>query len=164
MSYHQFRSNGIIENGKVKESDITTSTIDMNNGIIHSHAQPILDTDVVNKIYIDNRIRSLTVNLLNISPSFLLLPPSFTSILSGSLIINIVYIAGSNGPSATFHLNKSDTSLPGTIHRTNTSAGSGTLERLMMIWDPNESPKIYKTGSNYNGIYQIFIIPNFILI
>lgn len=164
MSYHQFVSNGIIENGKVRNSEITTSTIDMNNDIIHSHAQPILDSDVVNKIYVDNRIRSLTINLLNTSPSFLLLPPSSSTILSGSLIINIVYISGSNGPSATFHLNKSNVSASGSIHRTNVSAGSSTLERLMMSWLPNESPKIYKTGSNYNGLYQIFIIPNFILI
>ena len=161
MSYNQFVSNGIIENGKVRESDITKSTIDMNNGIITSHAQPINNTDVVNKIYIDNRIRAFTVNITGTGDTEIKLPPS-TSIYTGSLIINIVCIGVINGPSATFHINKSDISKHGSIHRTNTSAGTTTLERLMIKWDPLETPKVYKTGSNYSGTYQIFIIPNYI--
>lgn len=161
---NNFVSNGVIENGKVRKSQITESSIDMNNGIITSHIEPNNYTDVSNKGYIDKRIKVFNISLSNTSTSDIKLPPYNSDIYRGNLIINIVNISTPDGPNATFNINKSDINNTGVIHRTSTSAGTTTLERLMIIWPANSTPKIYKTGTNYNGIYQIFIIPNFILV
>lgn len=159
-NYKQFVSAGILEDSIIRESDIQTSTIDMNSGIITSHAQPIQQTDVVNKQYIDNRISVFTVNLTGTSASNILLPPLNTNILRGNLIVNITSISSPNGPSATFELCKSDQTVKGSIHRSSTSAGTSTLERLMMTWNINSTPIVYKTGLNYDGVYQVFMINN----
>jgi hypothetical protein len=157
-AYKQFVSNGIIEDGIVRGSDINTSTIDMNNGVITTHGTPINNLDVVNKAYVDARIKTFTINLSGTSP--VVLP---ISILKGSLSVNIFSIVN-DGPTASFNINKSYTSINGAIHRTNTSAGQTSYERLMMDWPSGGSPRIYKTGSNYDGIYQIFLIANYILL
>ena len=163
-SYKQFVSNGIIEDGIVRDSAIETSTIDMNNGVITNHNKPINSTDVVNKIYLDERINVFTINLTGTSPSNILPPPLLSPILTGSLLINVVAISSPNGPSATFQLNKSNSSQIGSIHRTNTSAGTTSLERLMITWGVSSTPQLYKTGTNYDGIYQIFLIQNTFLL
>ena len=157
-AYKQFISNGITEDGIIRNSDINTSTIDMNNGVITTHGTPVNDLDVVNKIYVDNRIKTFTINLSGTSPTVLPI-----AILKGSLNINIFSIIN-NGPTASFNLNKSYVSINGAIHRTNASAGQSSYERLMMDWPSGSNPRIYKTGSNYDGIYQIFLIPNCILL
>lgn len=163
-SYKQFISNGIIEDGIVRDSAIETSTIDMNNGIITNHSQPILQTDVVNKLFVDNRIAVFTVNLTGITPTNILVPPLSSTILKGNLIINITSISNPNGPTATFHLSKSNSSELGSIHRTSTSAGTTSLERLMMDWNIGSTPRLFKTNTNYDGVYQIFLIRNSILL
>lgn len=157
-AYKQFVSNGIIEDGIVRNSDINTSTIDMNNGVITTHGTPVNNLDVVNKLYIDNRIKTFTINLSGTSPT--VLPISITK---GSLTLSIFSIIN-NGPTASFNLNKSYTSINGAIHRTNASAGQSSYERLMMDWPSGGTPRIYKTGTNYDGIYQIFLMPNYILL
>ena len=163
-SYKQFVSNGIIEDGIVRESAIETSTIDMNNGIITNHNQPILQTDVVNKLFVDNRIAVFTINLSGTSPSNVLVPPLSSTILKGNLMINITSISTPNGPTATFHLSKSNSTQVGSIHRVSTSAGTTTLERLMMDWNIGSTPQVYKSGVNYDGVYQIFLIRNSFLL
>jgi len=164
MSYKQFVSNGIIENGIVRDSAIQTSSIDMNNSVITNHNLPLNSTDVANKQYIDTRIQVFTINISGVSSTPITIPPLNLNINKGSLVLNVVSITSPNGPSATFHINKSTPSQKGSIHRISSSAGENTLERLMIEWNQNTSPIIYKTGNNHNGVYQIFLIKNEFLI
>ncbi len=163
-SYKQFVSNGIIEDGIIRDSAIQTSSIDMNNGVITNHNQPVLQSDVVNKLFVDNRIAVFTINLSGTSPTNILVPPLSSSILKGNLIINITSISAPNGPTATFHLSKSNSTQVGSIHRASTSAGTSSLERLMMDWNVGGTPRLYKTGVNYDGVYQVFLIRNSFLL
>ncbi len=161
---NNFVSNGIIENGKVRNSQITTSSIDMNDSIITSHIDPINYKDVSNKGYVDKKVKVFNITLSGTNTTDIILPPYSTNIYSGNLIINIVNISTPDGPNATFNITKSNQNNIGAIHRTSTSAGTTTLERLMVIWPANSTPKVYKTGLNYDGVYQVFIIPNFTLL
>ncbi len=163
MTTYNKVSSSVVEQGKIRNSSITTSSIDMNSGVITSHGTPIADTDVVNKLYIDNRIRTYTINLTGTSPSNLIIPPS-TNILKGDLTISIISISSPGGPSAKFFLSKSHQSLEGSVHRISTSAGFTTQERLRIEWNSASTPVVYKTGINYDGVYQVFLIPNIILL
>jgi hypothetical protein len=156
---HPFRSNGIIEEGQVKNSAITNSSIDMNNGVIIDHGTPIQPTDVVNKSYIDIKISAFTINITGENnPTTIILPPS-TNILEGDLTISIKNIV-ENGPSAKFSICKSYPGINGVIYRSISSPAFGTLETLVMEWDVSSNPVIYKTGENYNGLYQIVVVIN----
>jgi hypothetical protein len=160
-NFTDFVSDGTIKEGSVDSSAITNSTIDMNNGVITTHGTPINSLDVVNKNYIDTRIKTFTLTLAGTNYTSIVLPPS-TQLLTGNFYISVNYISSANGPNATFFINKSDQTAVGTIFRVSSSAGKTTLERLMINWPSNSTPSIHKTGTQYNGTYQIVVLTNYI--
>jgi hypothetical protein len=144
------RANHITSNnGKVTGSAITSSTIDMNGGIITSHAMPIVPSDVANKEYVD--LRSDIVIIVTLSGT------AYTSVVS-DLIGNFrIYISSlvTNGPSASFNLIKNNASVYPGYTRNSSISGTGTKEKLDMSWDPGTGIALKKTGANYNGQYRV---------
>ena len=143
------RANHIIEcNGKVKDSTITSSSIDMNGAVITSHSQPINDTDVVNKEYVDEKITTITVTLTGISYS------QISSAQSGVIDIHVKNIIP-DGPSASFNLVKSSPSMNPGFVRFASCAGDTTGEKLKLRWSPGSGIEIRKTGLGYDGDYKV---------
>ncbi len=143
------RANHIIENGKV-----INSTIDMNNGIITNHEDPIVPLDVANKRYVDlYNIKVITLTLTG---------TNYTTILNDQsgvidlLIKNIVL----DGPTAHFNLCKSEVNRDASITKINNTPGHLTEERLIIKWVPNSGIELAKTGPNYDGTYRIKYIIN----
>lgn len=64
----------------------------------------------------------------------------------------------SNGPSAIFTFSKNDKTQAFSIIRVVNCPGQTSLERLRLEWLANDRLKVYKTGSNYDGAYDINII------
>lgn len=139
-------------NGKVNNSSITNSSIDMNGGVITGHGGPVNGTDVVNKDYVDNTliggIPTTTITLTGITFSLII------GDQSGSLLLLIKNLIP-NGPSATFLLSKSEPGREPSISRFTSSDGLGTNEKLDVRWLPNSGIQLRKTGMNYNGQYRI---------
>lgn len=159
MSFSISRGNHIIDcNGKVLNSSIENSNIDMNGGVITSHGTPLNSTDVVNKAYVDSITASgipliilslFSVNYTNILPT----------VLSGDIFISVKNIV-SGGPSASFQLSKSESSKYPSYTRISSSSGINTNEKIDIKWDPGINIQIRKTGQNYDGDYKIKYILN----
>jgi hypothetical protein len=148
-------SNSTVTNTVISTSSINTSTIDMGGNIITSAGTPINQTDVATKGYVDqtNPVFTNTITLTGLATTIMI------NKTSGCFIISIKNII-SGGPSATFTLSKNDSTRQPSLSRTNSSAGLGTLERLFIVWDPGQYPKLYKTGINYDGTYTVKIVFN----
>lgn len=141
------KSNSIIKNGKVLNSDI-----DMSTKVISSHGTPLQSTDVVNKTYCDQNtagvlpiihINLVSTNWENVLP-----------IQSGDLEIS-VFSTVQNGPCGKFLVSKNDSNRHSSIVRTMSFAGTTTNERLEIRWRPFEPIQLRKTGLQYNGQYRI---------
>lgn len=135
---------------------ITKSDIDMDNGIITSHADPILPYDVANKNYVDTQISlsSGGITTLNIMLTGTTYVTAITS-LKGSYNITVSSTV-TNSPYAQFVAVKNDqTANLTSIDRTASRAGITTSERLIMRWLSNSNLEISKTGTGYDGQYTI---------
>ena len=141
-------------NSRIQNSIITTTSIDMNDTVITNHGTPINPTDVVNKNYVDTLVGA-SANAFNITltgTSYTLV----TSILSGTIRVYIKNLV-TNGPSAIFDLTKSSNTMTPSQTRITSSAGLGTLERLVMRWNPGSGLEVKKTNVNYDGLYFVRI-------
>lgn len=147
------KSNSAIDQGKV-----IRSIIDMNDSVITSHADPVNTTDVSNKRYVDNLVYTVIPTVM-----ITLTGTSYTEIipeLEGDYIIS-VRNAFPGGPSGKFMVSKNEQSRNPSITRVNSCAGLTTLERLNIQWNPNDTIRMRKDGTNYNGNYQVKYISNF---
>lgn len=157
MSFAISRGKIIAECGSIiTNSSITETTIDMDGGIITSAGTPINGTDVANKDYVDSVSSGLDIVIISLTSTI------YTTILNnqyGNLQLYIKNLV-TNGPSASFTLNKSEPSRQTSYVRTTSSAGLNTLEKLDIRWNPNSGVQLKKTGINYDGDYQIKYILN----
>lgn len=152
MDEYSYRSNGVVDGGK-----IINSQIDMNDTyIIKNHPDPIQDTDVVNKRYVDNHIGTGGTGG-GTSINVILNSTNYTDIITSTQgVFNInVKNSVSGGPCAVFIISKNSSSANFNMTRVVSSAGTTTEERLEVRWDPGEFIKLRKTGNNYDGVYNI---------
>jgi hypothetical protein len=141
--------------GKVNNSFITNTEIDMNGKVITSHGTPVNSQDVANKQYVDASIAvEIIISIATLSGTNYTL---ISSDLSGDFQIFVKNII-LNGPSATFTLVKSESARQPSYTRSGSCPGLTTHERLDVKWDPGDGIRLKKTGVNYNGNYRIKII------
>lgn len=153
-----FRGNGVLTcNSQISNSQITTSTIDMNSGVITSHGAPVNGSDVVNKTYVDSLttsgIPSVTVTLTN---------TAYSSVLSATsgMIILLIKNQVTNGPSAVFMIGKSESTQEPAFFKPIDKQGLTSGEHLELKWDTGTGVQMRKTGNNYNGNYDVKYILN----
>lgn len=146
-------TNSIMSGSAINTTNITTSTIDMNGGVITNHGYPVNPNDVVNKIYVDSLATGGGIPLVPIVLSV----QNYTlaiNITSGSILV-LVKNSIAGGPSGTFMLSKSESYMQPSITRITSSSGNLTNERLRIKWDPAEGIQLKKTGNNYDGQYLV---------
>jgi hypothetical protein len=157
-----FEANAFIDGGQVQNlnilsctmgnSSINTSSLDMNMANITSVKDPINNQDAATKKYVDN----LEIILKSITLS----GTSYTEIstnVKGSYIITISNEI-LNGPSAIFHITKSETTRNAHIVRTVASPGYMSNVFLELTWNPNSTILLKKTGNQYDGSYKVKIM------
>lgn len=152
MAYYS-RGNYIVQDGQ-----ILNSHIDMNNGIIINHENPINDTDVANKRYVDQTISNIALDSIIIS-DVILLGTDYITIsdnLSGVYTISVRNII-SGGPCGKWNAIKNDSYKNNKPDRVFSSAGLNTEERLELRWNANTGIELKKTGNNYDGQYRVTI-------
>ena len=146
------KSNSTIINGV-----ISSSTVDMDGGVITSHGTPISPTDVPNKAYVDAvsaaSIPSLNVNLSGVS---------WVEILTGQTGIFSITVKNmiTNGPSASFSIAKNEATRQAAITRNNSCAGLTTEERLEIRWLPSTGIELRKNKIGYDGTYRVQYLEN----
>lgn len=141
------KSNSIIKNGKVINSDIN-----MNNKVIAEHGTPLQTTDVVNKIYCDQNTAGV-LPVLHVTLSGI----NWVTVLGiqiGDLEIS-VFGTIPQSPCGKFLISKNDPARNSSIVRTMSFAGTTTNERLEIRWQPFQSIQIRKTGLQYDGQYRV---------
>jgi|APGre2960657404_1045060.scaffolds.fasta_scaffold00573_14 hypothetical protein len=150
-------NHNVTSGGKVDDSSITNSSIDMNGGIITSHIMPINPLDVANKQYVDLKIDEIeTIIIINLTGTNFQI---VSNDLEGHFVISIRNMV-SGGPSASFKLIKNSPSVyPGYV-RDLSIPGINTLEKLDMSWDPGTGLAVRKTGVHYDGQYKVKLIKN----
>lgn len=157
-----FEGNAFIDGGQVQNTlvtansisncIITTSTLDMNLYNITSVLDPINPQDAATKKYVDD----LAIVLSNIT----LTGTSGTVIstsLKGSFIVKVDNLV-SNGPSGIFNITKIEANKEAQCNRVSASPGYTSDTTLMISWPPNSSIYLRKTGSDYDGSYNIKFI------
>jgi hypothetical protein len=127
----------------------------MGGGVITTAGNPITSTDVATKGYVDT-VNPVITNVITLTGTA---TTNMINKTSGSFFISVKNVI-SGGPSATFTLSKNESTRYPSLSRTNSSAGLNTLERLFIVWDPGQFPKLYKTGINYDGNYTLKIVFN----
>jgi hypothetical protein len=141
--------NSVFSNGT-----ITTSTIDMNGGVITSGGAPVNPGDLVTKAYVDGLssggIPSTYITLTSTTYTMAL-----SAVLKGQIQIFIIPIVSDNAPGATFILSKNNQTRECCLTRLTSSCGVTTQERLQARWRPNFGIEIRKDGNGYDGQYQI---------
>ena len=158
MSFAISRGNHIIDcNGKVINSTIENTSIDMNGGVITSHGAPVDPGDVVNKTYVDSLAAGIP--LIDITLSSTNYTSALPLVLQGDIYISVKSLV-SGGPSGTFQLSKAHPSRGTSYTRTTSSSGLTSNERLEIKWDPNAGIEVRKNGINYDGVYRIKYILN----
>lgn len=145
-----FSHKGIVCNdgGIVKNSTITTSSIDMNLQNITSVKDPILRQDAATKAYVDNVGVSASYNANLIGTTYTVI----NGVTQGSYLIT-VNSQVNNAPYATFQVSKSRSDEYSARSRITASPGKFTFEQLEIIWPPNSGILLHKTGLNYDGVY-----------
>lgn len=157
-----FEANGFIDGGQVQNvnitscsignSIITTSSLDMNMENITSVKDPINNQDAATKKYVDN----LEIILRN----FTLIGTSTTEISTNQKGSFVVTVSNQilNGPTAIFHVTKSEAVRNAHIVRTAASPGYMSNVFLEILWPPNSSLLLKKTGNQFDGTYKVKIM------
>lgn len=151
--YNSYLVNSTISNIQVIQSVIKTSSLNMldingNYQNIINVKDPINLQDAATKNYVDTLGMCFDIALNNTNPSLL------SNSVKGSFIItvsnNIL-----NGPSAIFHITKSETNRDAGIARTVAAPGMIGDTQLKITWSPNSGIYLYKTNSYYDGSYSV---------
>ena len=157
-----FEANGFIDGGQVQNVNITscsigncqitTSSLDINMQNITSVKDPINNQDAATKKYVDDLeiiLRSVTLT-----------GTSFTEISTNVKGSYIVTISNEilNGPTAIFHITKSETTRNAHIVRTVAAPGNNTSVFLEISWPINSSILLRKTGNQFDGSYKVKIM------
>jgi hypothetical protein len=140
--------------------------IDFSSRNFSTFPQPILDTNVVTKEYLDSKLNSFTNEKYN-GISVSLDQDIFYDVhdLQPGAYVVSVSSKVSGGPSATFNLSKTSYSTDANIVRVSFTESLDTLETLELSWYANSKLKLRKTGFNYNGIYIVdFNLKNSLLV
>lgn len=144
--------NALLTNNSISNSIITTSSLDMNLENITSVKDPVNPQDAATKQYVDD----LGIVLSNISLSGTT-GTLISSNQNGSYIITVKNLV-INGPSATFSVTKTSTTLNAQCNRISASPGYSSTITLFVTWPPNDGIYLNKNGSLYDGSYQIKIM------
>ena len=149
MTTTYFKSNSYLDGSKIKNVDITTSTIDMDGSPITSVADPTNPQDAATKAYVDNVGEVLIITLTATSYT------TVTSKLKGSSYL-IVEAIIADGPCATFFLSKSKSTKHAHITRHTSAPGdSVNKEQLDVQWLPGGGIQLKKTNINFDGTYIV---------
>jgi hypothetical protein len=157
-----FEANGFIDGGQMQNvnvtscsignCNITTSTLDMNMNNITSVNDPILNQDAATKKYVDALeiiISSVTLSGTSYSQISANVKGSYVITISNQIL---------NGPSAIFHVTKSESSFNAHIARTVAAPGYNSNIFLELLWAPNSTIMMRKTGTQYDGSYKVKIM------
>lgn len=158
MSYFtgSFRIQGnTAKNLTIETSAIQNCTIDMGNRTINNVALPIVPPDAANKEYVDmlfSQVRlNVSVTLSGKEKVFVVNPT-----VPGSYTIHVASTQ-TDGPVAQFAVAKNNPEKHAMIN-TVVQVPSSSGERLELEWAPNLSIVLFKTGNNFDGVYNVRII------
>ena len=141
-----------ITNSSVSNCAITTSSIDMNLANITSVRDPVNNQDAATKKYVDDLgIVLSTITLSGISTS------QISTQQKGSFVITVTNIV-LNGPSATFHVTKNESSREAHVARITACPGTDTNTFLKISWPPTSGIYLNKTSSSFDGSYKIKVM------
>ena len=143
----------LIQNTDIKDSNITTSTIDMNLQNITNVKDPILDQDAATKKYVDDRVIFTTtdVNLTGTTGSLVF------QLTSGSYLVKVDNIV-TGGPNGLFNITKNEAANCGQTNRMAAATGTSTGTTVLMEWGINSDLYLRKTDDSYDGTYRVVII------
>lgn len=154
--YNSYVVNSTVSNTNVIQSVIQTSSLnmlDINGNLqnIINVKDPINLQDAATKNYVDTLGICFNVSLSNTVPALL------SSRLKGSFVITITNNV-LNGPSAIFHVTKSEANMNAGIARTVAAPGVVGNTQLRLSWSPNSGIYLYKTNTLYDGSYSVKMI------
>lgn len=139
---------------KIRKSVITDSSIDMNGKVITNGGNPIDPSDLATKNYVDiatgNVNAIIPVTLTNTNWSTVLVSTQGTVRM---IVKNVIL----NGPCATFDISKNISNTIADPIRTSSCAGATTQERLQIRWLSGQPLEMRKTGTSYNGVYNVIV-------
>jgi hypothetical protein len=144
-----------------------TGILDMGGAVIQNAGTPSLTApnpgDVVNIAYLQQYTSpttgtggTATQTVYTATLSGVIWSSPNISILTGTLFINIKSTT-TGGPCATFSVSKSTSSSLANPIRLSSSSGNSTNEKLSLRWLANTTIQFSKSGSGYNGTYQIVL-------
>lgn len=149
------RGNFYLECGaKVTNSEITTSTINMDGGVITNNGTPTNPGDLATKSYVDTVVGVSNIVVVTLTGT------NYSTVVSnttGAYMLAIKNVV-SGGPSGMFSICKNISTNYADPMRMNSSAGITTKERLEINWAPSGPLQLKKTGVNYDGDYTITMV------
>lgn len=143
-----------IKNMQIKTSFISSSSLDMNLQNITSVKDPIQVQDAATKKYVDTviasafNVYSITLTGSNFADAIALQPGAYT--------VSIKAVSLSGAPTANWSIAKASNDGDTSIFRM-ASVPSSTGETLDIVWHPNAPLRVRKTGTNYDGLYNVRI-------
>lgn len=157
-----FEGNAFVDGGQIQNvvvtsttignCNISTSTLDMNMKNITSVKDPVNPQDAATKQYVDNL--EVIISYVSLSGTNNV---TISNNTKGSYVITISSVV-LNGPSAVFHVSKSESSRQAHIVRTAAAPGYLTNVFLSVTWPPNSGILLKKSGGNYDGAYKVKVM------
>ena len=154
--YNSYVVNSTVSNTNIIQSAIRTSSLNMldingNFQNIINVKDPINLQDAATKKYVDTLGICFDISLTGTQTTVL------SNNVKGSYIITVTNNV-LNGPSAIFHVTKSESNLKAGIARTVAAPGVVGNTQLKISWSPNSGICLYKTTTSYDGSYSIKMI------